>query len=622
MFFDAQRRLSYRWAFELSSPPQALWPFVADTNRFNRDIGLPIVEVEPAQERQRNARRALKIKLLGLSSRWIEEPFDWVWPRTFGVLRRFEKGPVRELSSRLEMVPTQAGGTHLTMTIEVEPAHFLGRTLVLLRMKLSLEKALKRIFPEYDRLAREGSVAEPAGGPAVLVHGARERLDQGVKKLLDTGATKELALRLTLFITNADAMAAARFRPYALADLWEQDRRDVLETCLQAVRIGLLEYRWELLCPLCRGPYSMTSLKDLPDQPHCPSCNIDFEANFERAVELTFRPSPAIREVEERTYCVGSPQFTPHVIAQRLLAPGQEWEIRPRLEKGRYRLRALELRGGQHLLAAPEGVEQAALAARDAWPDEELQVSLSPTLTLLNQTQEEQLLILERLAWTDQAATAAEVILLQKFRDLFSAEVLRSGQQVSVGSVAILFTDLKASTEMYRRIGDAPAFGKVLSHFDVLRACIADEGGTMVKTIGDAVMAAFKEPQQALRAALSAQKELRRLPEPLQLKAGVHYGPCIAVTLNDRLDYFGTTVNLAARLVGLSNGEDVIVSDGVYQDGQVKASAPSALPFTSPLKGHGESFALWRVAGQRNSPATASATLIPFSERQNPSTSA
>ena len=124
----------------------------------------------------------------------------------------------------------------------------------------------------------------------------------------------------------------------------------------------------------------------------------------------------------------------------------------------------------------------------------ELRVALTPTLNLENATAQEQLLILERVVWSDQATTAAEVTALQTFRDLFASEALRPGDQISVGSLTILFTDLKSSTQLYREIGDAPAFGLVMDHFDVLKQAIADEGGAVVKTIGDAVMAVFSTP--------------------------------------------------------------------------------------------------------------------------------
>jgi class 3 adenylate cyclase len=87
---------------------------------------------------------------------------------------------------------------------------------------------------------------------------------------------------------------------------------------------------------------------------------------------------------------------------------------------------------------------------------------------------------------------------------------------------------------------------------------------------------------------------------PLQLKAGMHAGPCIAVTLNDRLDYFGSTVNMAARLEGLSNGNDVIISRAIFDDASVADLLNSrefeALAFEMSLKGfEEEQVELWRV---------------------------
>jgi len=173
------------------------------------------------------------------------------------------------------------------------------------------------------------------------------------------------------------------------------------------------------------------------------------------------------------------------------------------------------------------------------------------------------------------------------------------------GSLAVLFTDLRGSTRLYREIGDAVAFGHVMNHFDVLREAIAAAGGALVKTIGDAVMAVFLRPVSAMRAMLRAQQLLASPPEgkqPLRLKVGIHYGPCIAVTLNDRLDYFGSTVNIAARLEGLSSGMDVVISDAVRTDPEVAdlLTQPDndlvVEPFESTLKGfEQERFELWRV---------------------------
>src|SRR5204863_9118520 len=112
-----------------------------------------------------------------------------------------------------------------------------------------------------------------------------------------------------------------------------------------------------------------------------------------------------------------------------------------------------------------------------------------------------------------------------------ATEALRPGGEISLGKLTVLFTDFNSATGLYREIGDATAFGRVMNHFDVLKEVIAEEEGALVKTIGDAVMAVFREPACALKAMLRAQQRLASPPagmDPLILKAGIHVGPCIA----------------------------------------------------------------------------------------------
>ena len=176
--------------------------------------------------------------------------------------------------------------------------------------------------------------------------------------------------------------------------------------------------------------------------------------------------------------------MTPHIVAQQLLAPHDSRPVDLSLEPGRYRLRTMKIAGWQQLRATDSGHGVATIAASSTgWANEELRVATELHLELENATEEEQLFVLERTAWSDDAATAAEVTALQMFRDLFAAEALRPGEQISVGTLTVLFTDLKDSTRMYREIGDATAFGRVMNHFDVLKQAINGEDGALVKPL-------------------------------------------------------------------------------------------------------------------------------------------
>jgi len=238
-------------------------------------------------------------------------------------------------------------------------------------------------------------------------------------------------------------------------------------------------------------------------------------------------------------------------------------------------------------------------------PADEPVVAPDGILNVVNASTAPRLVVIERTAWGDQAVTAAAVTSRQVFRDLFSREILRQGERISVGSLTIVFTDLKNSTQLYREIGDAPAFGRVMGHFDVVKAAVAAEGGAVVKTMGDAVMATFTHPAAALKAMRKAQAELARKAkdkEPFALKCAIHQGACLAINQNERLDYFGTSVNICARLCALSTGKDIIVTDAVREDPEVAALEAAAGGVLSgardsaPLKGIGEApFDFWRM---------------------------
>jgi class 3 adenylate cyclase len=595
----------YRWEYDLKASPERLWEFVADTNRFNRDTSVPEIKVDRPARRLRNARRRVRLSVLGMPVEWEEQPFEWVRPLRFGVVRSYSKGPIAELKALALLSVKAAGGTKLTYEVWVTPNSLLGVVAIPIQIGLIASRRFRTAFKKYDELALiEASPAEIQ--PVLELSSASEsRLAAIKERLLADGADDAVADRLIEFIKQADDFALTRIKPYALADDWDVPRRAVLETCLRATRVGLLDLQWDLLCPLCRGPQeSGASLRDIDPEVHCETCRIDFTVNFDRFVELTFRPNASIRAVDVKDYCIGSPQRTPHVVAQQLLPAHSQRSLSMSLEPGNYRFRALELPGEYAVRVSAAGARSASITVSNRWSSEELSIALRPELELRNETDAEQLIILERLAWSDQAATAAEVTALQIFRDLFASEALRPGEQISVGTLTVLFTDLRHSTQLYREIGDATAFGRVMNHFDVLKKAIAEEDGALVKTIGDAVMAVFRHPPAALRAMLRAQQSLAAPPDggsPLTLKAGIHTGPCIAVTLNDRLDYFGSTVNMAARLEGLSNGNDVIISRALYDDPEVRELVDSgelqATAFDVELKGfEKERFELWRVA--------------------------
>jgi class 3 adenylate cyclase len=612
----AKKEFYYRWEWVLKSSPEQLWPLIADTNRFDHDTGLPSYD-EPEKSSTMgltNTRRRLRIRMLGVPLDYVEEPFEWIRPYRFGVIRNYQAGlvtllsPLKQLRVQAQLTEMAEGGTRLLYEVWVQPRTFLGTLTIPIQIGKVYARRFEETFRAYDAMTEKPQQILSAIHPQNTLSTAAERRLATMQQTLAANIDQpELIDKLIELIRYGDELTLIRLRPYLLAGYWKANRRDVLELMLMATRVGLLDFQWDLLCPMCRvAKESVERLADVGQHVHCDTCNIDYTANFDQSVELTFRPNSAVRTIPKQVaFCTSGPEAMPHVSLQQLLAAGRSRLVMPELEPGRYRLRTADLPGAQHFQVREGGeAETAVFAITSGWPSTEIDLSPTPLINLENQTDNEQLFIMERVAWTDNAATAAEVTTLQRFRDLFSEEALRPGDQISVGSLTILFTDLVDSTRMYREIGDATAFGLVMNHFDVLREAIREEDGAIVKTIGDAVMAVFRSPISAVRAVHTAQQRLANMSgiRPLHLKAAIHYGPSIAVTLNKQLDYFGSTINIASRLEKFSQGSDIILSDAVYSDPEVADylsgdDAPSCFELIeSTLKGFDEEcFTMWRV---------------------------
>jgi class 3 adenylate cyclase len=386
-----------------------------------------------------------------------------------------------------------------------------------------------------------------------------------------------------------------RIRPFELSTRLGITGMQALKLCLFATRHGLLTMRWDLLCPHCQGAkVTSDSLTGVRDVGACESCGIQFDAQFDRNVEVTFRPASAVRKVDAPRFCFGGPHLTPHVRLQQEMQPRETRTLSMQLAPGRYRVRAQGVPGSTTL-----EVEAGAGSAEVHVLVDPVNVSVEParvkgsqlTLQVANQCAEVTPLALETSKWLETACTAATVTSLMEFRDLFSNELLAPGQGIQVGQVTLMFTDLKGSTRMYEQIGDVKAFALVRDHFTVLSDCIRQADGGIVKTIGDAIMAVFDSPSRALRCALEIQHRARDI-KPMDdhavvIKIGLHTGPCIAVQQNEHLDYFGNMVNVAARAQNESVGWDIVLTEAMVRDpecAKLVTTVPGEM-FETELKG-------------------------------------
>jgi len=558
---------TFHWRF--ANPPEAIWPILSDTVRFNEAAGLPRYDIDETLQVDGSVLYEGRLKLGPVRLHWREIPVNWVANRWFEHRREFYGGPLQDLTARFVLSPAEGGGCAADYTLTATPANLLGRLLLAAGFFEKTARTFAALAADADRFAA-GDAPLPFNFTAPKPDPEqRRRIAAAVGEIEESGHGHGLAARLADHLLSAQEADLTHIRPLALARDWDVPPRETVELCLQAVRSGLLTMRWDLLCPRCQvAKAAVQALDRLPKGAHCATCNIDYDRDFSRNVELSFQPAAAVRRLGTGEHCLFGPMSTPHIWLQRSLAPGETLTEPCDLPPGSYRLRTLEAGPETDVTLAPgETLPQVVLTgdAVESGP-----AAAAGCVVLRNRSNKVLTAIVEERRWARDALTADRVTALQAFRDLFSDQVLRPGDEVSVARVTLLFTDLRRSTDLYGRIGDAAAYHLVRDHFAYLGAIVRRHDGALVKTIGDAIMAAFTAPADALAAALDIQRDLPGFnaagERPLTIKVGLHEGPSIAVTLNGRLDYFGSTVNLAARLQGQSAGGDIVLSEAVAAD--------------------------------------------------------
>lgn len=565
------RRHKREWIWQFDQPPATVWPIMADTARFNEGAGLPKHKIIETPQPDGSVLYEATARQGPIKLAWREAPVNWVANQWFEHCRYFTRGPFKSLCAQLRLVP-DGGATKAIYTVDVEAANWLGelglRTVVLSMVGKKFA-GLAAAARKYLNGASDKPLGFVGSGPTANV---AARVTQIVAAIEDTPHGHGHAQRLADLVMHGQEVDVVKIRPLALANEWRIEPREAVELCLEATRAGLLDLRWDLLCPRCRIAKAVVgSLDELPTGAHCGTCNIDYGREFSQNVELSFQPAPGNRVVDYGEYCLFGPMSTPHIAVHITVPAHARRSVEAVIAPGPYRLRTLEAGPEVDMEYAGGGFPAVELSADQVAPGAP---GADGVVELVNDTEYDRTFIIEERAWVQDALTADQVTSIQAFRDLFSDQVLRPGDEIAVQRIALMFTDLRGSTALYESVGDAAAYRLVRDHFSLLAAIVRRHDGAVVKTIGDAVMAAFHLPADALAAALDIQRQVASLNDgdgegPIIIKLGLHTGPCIAVTLNNRLDYFGTMVNLAARLQGESRGGDIVLSPAFAEDAGV-----------------------------------------------------
>jgi class 3 adenylate cyclase len=409
-------------------------------------------------------------------------------------------------------------------------------------------------------------------------------------------------------IAEGEDRALCRINAPAFAAKHGLDEERVIGAFLHAARVGIFDISWNVLCPGCGGVLdSNATLKTVRKEEYtCALCSEGYAPTLDEMVEVTFTVSPRVRRIAahnpeqlsvmeyfRQIYWASGVDLPEENFEEAMasfaledveLEPGEKGVLTIQLpaefvivfEPVTHSAQFIDVKGEP----TKERRNLSLVFDRDHIQSQMLEMQPGPLRISLENRTDTRVLPTVCVAGNELHCllgkrrpflTAKRLLSNQTFRDLYRTDTLDVDQRLKITSLTFLFTDLRGSTELYERVGDLSAFDMVRAHFQVLQEIVAAEAGAVVKTIGDAVMATFPTPDRAIAAALRMRDAMRALNdksgrEDLLLKIGVHAGPCIAVSMNERQDYFGQTVNIASRVQNLANAQAIFVTGAVVDD--------------------------------------------------------
>ncbi|MEO1023740.1 MAG: adenylate/guanylate cyclase domain-containing protein [Bacteroidota bacterium] len=566
----------FEWKLQVASSPTQLWPHLSDTNKLFKHLQLSPAVQTPVSRSLPDGFLELAHSKLNSYVNWEEEPFAWEKPYRFGVTRRYKAGLLRHIRFTVDLNPNK-NGTLITVRIWFSSASRFANYI----LNIVGESYLKRRLTAYIRLldqasSRELSFYEVAPSKWLKQKPLPKKAEPIRDELIKRTKRHRIVNRLYELLSNAEAEDLGAIHPYQLAETWGEKKYAVLNVFLHAAKLDLLDFYWSVTCPTCSAQkISQRKLEEVRPVQHCENCDASFELDFNRNLSLVFTPNPLIRKLPQRQYCFGGPFSKPHVFAQQYLGVGEQVYVKVKLEEGTYLFKSSETDGFLKLYVRKDCEEDTfnLILSDEPLGEESVTISTKPNLIISNRSSRKRLCYIKKRHWGEEAIMASEVTSAYDFRSLFGKEIIREGDKMKANGLTVLFTDLMNSTELYQTEGDETAIGHVMSHFKIIQQIVAEERGGIVKTIGDSVMAVFPEPVSSLKALKRIQQIFSNssaFGDSFKLKAGIHFGNCTVVNLNNRIDYFGTTVNIASRLVDLAKEKEVIVSEAVFRHPDVQ----------------------------------------------------
>jgi hypothetical protein len=547
--------LELSWTLSFVGSARQAWDVFSNTHLMNRRVGMA-VQYEQRHDADGTPHRIGTMRAFGKDVAFEEDIFDYEAPHRVFIQRSFDEGPVDTYTLSIDISEGEDGHTEVDYRVRWFPKNAAARLLVRGLFPSIYGPSITAVLTRIESALQEEEFREPSEPRCVLQEGAARSVRDLCSKMDDP----DVAGLLRRLLLEGDDEDVRRILVPALARTWALPVHRLLDGFLQAVSLGLLEIRWELLCPSCQGP-SSRSVKLDPEglQGHCLSCNIAYDGNFADSLAASFCAPKSLRSVEDTILCVGSPSWTPHILARAELPPGRTGSWTLDLAPGGYRLRELGALQGAHL-----EVREDAEAAEVVVTLEEFGVRPLRILVRAGQVQifvKSRRAVATRVVLEDRwrprdVLTAGHLLERPRARDLLPDDILPADLSCVVRPVGILATEIL--TERTHQI-------------TALKALLATLDPTQVLITDAAVFSTWPDLDSALDAAA-------RLEGAWQLFNAVSHGAVLELGLGQRREPAGLAIEDAAGALRSALPGRSVLSDRARTHPEVDAMLRGETP--------------------------------------------
>lgn len=536
-------------------PLDRLWAVLSDTSRMNKAMGL-----QPRHDTEVNGSRIVRTTMLGQEQEWVELPWTWIKNKEIIHERHYKKGLMQKQIGVFRILPekTSEGLTQVEISFT-----WYGNFILRFIIGPGAANFLKKEMPAYLQAQEKIFFANAqAVNSALTPLRQLNTADENFMTQIVTEVNSSQPAKLKLVLQNliaSDSLDIDKINPKKIATRTGLNINDVVEQLTLLTHKGYLALTWDVVCPHCRGPQVESSqLRAIKNNVKCGPCDLEFTVQDERSLEVSFKPQNKFREVGSVNYCAAEPAKKTHILLNWLVAKNETFTASLNLKPGSYRARTLHGKKSCEVIVSASQSPSQTITIDFT----KLQIQLdSGNITLSFKAEADDYLVFESLPWSEDKFLAGEALSNTHIRTLLNDDLLRSGVKLEIGEQIILFTDIVGSTPLYRQLGDSKAFVAVQDHYAIIETIIKNNSGVVVKFIGDAVMAAFTDAGLAFKANNEIHQAFKNNKDSLVLRTSFHIGQVLCVNLNVGLDYFGQTVNTAAKLQGWADGFETAVSE-------------------------------------------------------------